>query len=558
MIISSISTLALGEIPDDLSQAEANPFQILLNNQDAQLIYLIEFEPYNENKQNTISGLPPIGAGAIGEFDFYYEGGIDNVYISDTGYITKPSESPANISYLPLTDNPLQFDVSIFNGDEFRGGLPSAGAIKVLNGDGSLDDLTNYYWGGRSVRVYAGSREFRRNQFSKIFDGLCRDVEASEDELIINLSDKSVLLETEFEQNLYDGTGDLEGGDDIANTPKPLAFGECKNVAPILVDAANLIYQVHDGSLQSIDAVYDKGVELTNAGNVSDITSTSVSAGYYKTQLNGGYIKLGGTPSGQITVDLKGDNSDTYITHPVDIADYLIRNKLGENSFDDTNIDAGALNSLKSEITLSTGLYISKRTSLKAMLDELLVPVHMYWTFTRQGMFTAGLFSPPSDPVLTIDSNDIDEEGFELLKIIDPAWRITVGYSKAWTVQKESDLATAATTDFRTFNSEEYRVVISENRQIRGKTLSAREVTFNTLLDNQADALEFLDRLEELYNYKRRVFKIKVLSPLFQVYLGQTVFLQMDRYGLDAGQNFLIVNISIDAETATTELELYG
>jgi hypothetical protein len=37
-------------------------------------------------------------------------------YFSDRGYITGASDSPAHTNYLPRTNNPLQIDVSVFNG----------------------------------------------------------------------------------------------------------------------------------------------------------------------------------------------------------------------------------------------------------------------------------------------------------------------------------------------------------------------------------------------------------------------------------------------------------
>ena len=39
-----------------------------------------------------------------------------------------------------------------------------------------------------------------------------------------------------------------------------------------LVDAANLIYQVHDGPVNAVPAVHDKGAAFTAAGDVADIT----------------------------------------------------------------------------------------------------------------------------------------------------------------------------------------------------------------------------------------------------------------------------------------------
>lgn len=554
--IRSLSELSIGELPDELDLSQPSNFRELLRDLEAQFIYLIELNPYNADKANTATWPAPLSTVAIGEFDFEYRGGLETVYISDVGYSTRTGETPANTTYLPLTSNPFQFEVSIMSGDEFRGGQPSFGSIRIENGDAELDAITDYYWGGRSVSVYAGQPGFTRSQFEKIFEGICTQPEYDEDQITINIADKSRILETEFQQDLYEGTGGLEGGADIEGSPKPLAYGECLNVSPVLIDAANLIYQVHDGSMESVDAVYDKGVALTSGGDVADITAASVSSGQFKTQLSGGYIKLGSSPVGRITADIKGDNNGGYISNIGAIVQRIVRTKLGSRSFSPATIDGAGFNRIDDAITGKVGIYVSDKTDAQQMLDMLITPVHGYWTFTRQGILTAGVIDAPGTPTFTIDQDQIEQ--IEVLDNIAPAWRISLGYARSWTQQSDDDIASAASTAFKTFIQEEYRKIILEDRNQRTKTAAAVEREFSSLFVDASDAADVLSRLESIYGVQRKKYQVRVKNLIFRVCVGDTVSLKMPRFGLDNGKSMLIVRASEDAETQTTILELWG
>ncbi len=556
--IRSISEIAIGELPAVLDASVPSPFAALLEDPEARIIYIIELYPYSEEKANTGSFPAPISSVAIGEFDFKYVGGVESIYISDAGYLTKPTDSPANTSYLPLTDNPFQFDVSILNGNEFRGGAPSFGSVRIKNGDKELDALMGYYWGGRSVKVYAGSPDFTRSQFVKIFDGLAQSVEGDEDEIIINLSDKQSILESNFEQNLYEGSGGLDGGEELAGKPKPLVYGACKNVPLTLVDSANLIYQVHDGSIEAVTKVFDRGVELTNEGDVADITGESVSASSFKTQLSGGYIKLGSNPDGRITANVQGDNTGGYVDEIGSITSRLLKTKLDLSNFSDEEIDQGALNAIDQSINSSLGFYTQDSTNLKAVIDALFVPAQCYWAFSRLGEFTGGVLGSPSSPSLTLTADNIEDDSFEVLNVIPPAWRVSIEYDRSWLVQNEDDMASGAATAQKDFAKQQYRKITTENRIVRGKTTNAYEVSFSTLIDSETDALAQIARFEQMYRSQRQVIRIKALKLLFRVFIGDVITLTLDRYGYESGKDFIITNVSEDIETASTTLELWG
>jgi hypothetical protein len=97
---------------------------------------------------------------------------------------------------------------------------------------------------------------------------------------------------------------------------KPIAWGKVENVAPPMVDHQKLIYQVNDGPIQEVLAVYDKGVALSAdtdegvGGVIPDLITfctTTPDAGEYTVCPRFGVIRLGSlTEDGTCTVTFWG------------------------------------------------------------------------------------------------------------------------------------------------------------------------------------------------------------------------------------------------------------
>jgi len=554
----SFGDLPYGAMDDTDSGAVADPFAALLLNQGVNLEYLVELSPFDASIAVESGGQAPYGGGTFGDIDFSYTGAETQEYLSAFGYTTNGSDTPSHTVYQPYLKNPFQFDVSILSGDEFRGGSVSFGALRILNGDAYFENYADYFWNGRAVNIYAGDPSFTRNQFSRIFSGVCGDIEYDEAEIIINIQDKTKVMQTEFLQSLYTGAGGLEGASNLEGKPKPLVYGEVKNVTLVPVDIGNNIYQVHDGSIEEVTAVYDRGVELNSQGDVADITAASVTGSHFKTQLSGGYIKLGGNPDGLITADVKGDNTGGYIDDAGAIISRILKTKLGSKSFSSADIDQGALNELDSTINSTVGIFIQNNTDAQKIVNELLIPLQCYWTFTRRGLFTAGVIDAPSTAIYTINENDVVDGKFSVIRVINPSWRIKAGYARSWTVQSVDNLAAAATDAYEQFTSKDYRTVLATDGVVKGRTASLSELEFNTLLINEADATSQLTRFKRIYGTKRTVYRVTVKNLLFRVYIGDTINIELNRFGLENGKSVLITGISEDAESGETELELWG
>ncbi|MGI4886096.1 MAG: hypothetical protein ACRYFR_14160 [Janthinobacterium lividum] len=551
------SVYALGDGDHRRWVGTKDPFAALAKNPDAELQYLVELYPYNDSTAlalKTVTIFP--GVMALGDYTLPYSGGEVKERLSDHGFITAPTDTDPNRLYLGRVTNPLQFDSSILSGGTFSGGSTSYGGIDIVNADGELDRFWSYHWAGRQVVVKAGGIGFAYDDFSPIFSGSVNSIDGNDSRIVLTIRDNRIKTDKPVRSAMYGGTGSLDGMAALTGQMKPLAYGVCKNVLPVLVEYATQTYQLHDGSLAAVDQVRDRGIILTYAGDVADIRTANPGANQYVTQLSGGYMRLGSTPAGQITADVQGDNADGFTTNSALLALKILKSKLGVYSFSSADIDEGSFARVAAVLMGAGGLYIDGDVTGSDVLDALLNNSGAYWTFTRQGMLFAGIVRTPDMP--TIDVRNIDIQGLTVKEVIPPAWRITVGYAPATQVQSETDLAGGVTSDVQNFVTQAYRTVTAEDSSVRQRNALSNELVFNTNLASLDDAKALLARLVAIYSVKRTVYQVTVYNALYRYFVGDTANLVYDRYGLSAGKPFLVVGISENAASIETTLELWG
>lgn len=558
MSLETYGELALGELPSQYDHSVLSPFQSLLDNPNTQFMYLVHLFPYDPNLRGVMLGSPPLGATALGEFDVPFLGGVTAVYLSDVGYTTKPTDTVPNRHFSALVDNPYQFEVSIMSGNDFGSGLPSFGSITIASENGDQDYLTDYYWGSRRILIKAGTIDQSFDTFTDVFDGLVNGIEADDERITLTIRDNKAKLDKELNFSQYAGTGGLNGGVDNTGNVKPLCYGEVKNIEPVAIDTINLVYQVHDGSIVAVDKVRDAGLELVFAGDVADINAAVVPAGHYVTQSSGGYFKLGSTPAGRITADVRGDNKGGYVNTIGGVVQRIVRNRLGLVSLSATEIDGGAFNRLDASIAGAVGVYIPDRISGSSILDDLINPVLGYWTFDRSGILTCGVIDAPAIETSSIDIKVIEESGVQILEEITPCWRIKVGYMPIGVDQGTDELAGAVSDADRAFLGSQYRFVTREDTSVYSQNPQAIERTFYTRLVNKSDAEAVLARLMIIYSVSRRKLKVPLVGGMFRYFVGDTTKITYPRHRLSQGKRMLVTGIAEDAETNQTTLELWG
>ncbi|WP_409264525.1 hypothetical protein [Pseudomonas sp. KCJK9000] len=222
--------------------------------------------------------------------------GLTTLYAATQGFISQAADTPSQTYFEGRLDVPLRFERSLIGQGEPVGQAALGwGDIEMINSDGYYDSLvTNSAVDGRRVTVKVGTADFAYGEFGVVFDGTARGWEVDEDRVRLLVRDFGYKLEIPVQRWLYSGEGGLAGDANVIGRPKPLLYGKCLNVSAVLIDATQLLYQVHDGNLRSIDAVYDRGALLNPNGG-------------YTVDLATGTFTLSAMPAGEITVDAVGE-----------------------------------------------------------------------------------------------------------------------------------------------------------------------------------------------------------------------------------------------------------
>jgi len=217
------------------------------------------------------------------------------------GLVTTPTDTPASTWYDARLKNPGSVKRDLFDAGSTSGrSRVGYGDLVLDNADGGLDALLTYGISGRSVILRRGLRGAAYPAgFTTRFAGTAEQPETSGTAIVIKLRDLQADLLLPFQPTKYVGDNALPAGlegvaEDLQGKPKPVTVGSVLNISPPCVNTDKLIYQVHDGALQSVDDVYDAGIALgqnldswqtTSLGFGTDPTR-ALAVGYFGTNLS--------------------------------------------------------------------------------------------------------------------------------------------------------------------------------------------------------------------------------------------------------------------------------
>jgi len=469
------------------------------------------------------------------------------LYFSDQGFTTEPDDTPANQHFEARVNQALNFQRSVFAGGKI-GGQSSIdfGEIRLNNTDGGLDYLQDYVIDGRKLVVRLGGRNFGYTDYGVVYNGTAQSMEVGNDEVVVSLRDYSTKFDTTLQASLYGGTGGADGGDDLAGKPKPVCLGECYNVTPVLVDAANLLYQVHDGQIEAVDAVYDNGSALT-------LTSE------YTVDASAGTITLLVNPTGQVTADVRGSKQGgTYVESAADIMRRLVT--VHGPLTDPTDLDTASFTALNSANASTLGIYVgSEQATLRDVLDQVANSIGAFYGFDRVGLFSVGVVTAPSGTAVAEFTND-DILSIDPQPTIQPTWRVRLGYKLNFTVQNDGQLAGVVSADptLYSFLTTQYRYATADDTGVQDVYPLAQDLQIDTLMVDAVEAQAEADRQQALLGVRRRIYTVQVKTQPFVLNLTDVVTLRTDRMGLQAGRDFRVLGLNEVADTSSVELTVWG
>ncbi len=531
---------------------------------DGSAQYLVEIDSLRGG-ENRSGGLWTLTEGPLAAVAGGVAASVASVQLrySDRHWMGSPTDADKpNVYYEGRLTGLLQIDRTLpVNSSQPRRVTRQIGEIEIANSDADLDTVSLNAIDGRQVRVLFGELMSAYANFRVVADVVGVAWERGDTSVKVLLRDRSYNLDRPLQTNLYAGTGSEEGAADIEGSPKPLAFGRVLNVTAVLIDSTNQIYQVHDGSIEAIDNVYDSGVALTpqsnlDIANYSALVSESVSAGNFATALSEGLFKLGTSPSGLVTADVRGDNTPTYVNTLHDIASRIVLDRAGLSP---TLFNAGTFAGA-SLIAGESGIYISsaETPTTSDVVSVLMGASGSWWGGARDGKLRAGRLSDPAprSPKLWLDQWDI--VALELEPSPDPYWRQRVGYEKNWTIQTDG-IAASVTSERRTFLANEYRFVSAFDNSVRARhTQAIDSPALPSLSANEVNAQALADSTLALHAIGRMILNVTIKREGYLVDLNDFVHLTWPRLGLNNGRMFAVVGIREDANEDLYVLRLWG
>jgi hypothetical protein len=370
-------------------------------------------------------------------------GTTKNVYFAK-GLASEGDLDPAN-PYILRLQEPFVHDTSIFGDNIPSETTISVGAAVINNVDGRLDYLLDYSWDSRQVTLKRGLPGAALGTYTTEFVGATVEVVATDTTLTIGMKDNSYKLEKVLQSTKYTGGGGAEGATDLKNKPKPILFGMARNITPVLIDAALLTFQIHDGALTSVDAVYDAGNTITFHADYATyalLIAANIPPGKYGTSLATGFMRLGAPMYGVMGVDATGQYN-TSTTIPA-LAQAVLTGRAG--------LVVGDLNTASfTECATDApypyeGLYFPEPTFLVTeFLETLASAINGFWYVNRAGLVTFRQFKFRT-PSASIRAEDIKSLGKSPSP--GPLHRVKVNWGKNSTVQGPEDF----TIPKQTFN----------------------------------------------------------------------------------------------------------
>lgn len=422
------------------------------------------------------------------------------------------------------------------------------GETTLMNLTGELDFLVDYAVDGREATLY---RVLDGGPPVELIRATTLRLVFEPEHISVRLRDPAELFNENHPREFYKGDNILPEGlegteDDIKGQPKPVVFGSVSNAAPTLVNSSKLIYQISAKPCKVIKA-WDNGAVLDNGGDytdLDDLQSNAPEPGEWKSYQ--GYLRLGASPVGGITVDattetLAGDTVLEIVT------------QIG-GTFCPNCVDS--LNSLG-----NIGYFLTSETTTMAMLDSISEGVGCYWRVAPSGEVR---MAPIPTPSLEADWMLPDYLVFSITRTQSgagenglPIHKISLNADKIETVQKE--LVGGAEPAHRARVAEEYRAVSTEDAEVKTRHPMAQEWEIASHLKNLPDAQAVADHLLSLMSVRRDTVEVEVALPeLTDFDVLQTVRLHHRKLGYQNGRNMLIIGITLDSERDAATLNLWG
>ncbi len=531
--------------------------------------YTIEIEAYAGDPAGAPSFEPDVAGLYPGAADPtpFAAGATVAVYFSDRSYTTEPDDDPANTFFDARLNVPLMIARSVpLTPEAGTRAVRQIGLIEIANADGAQDSVGDLAIDARPVTVKRGLRTAGFDTFDTLFVGTGVKWERSPEILRLMVRGRDYLFEQPLQPVLYGGTGGADGGAELKGKPKPLTFGLCRDVAAVPVQQNALIYQLHDGRIRSVEAVYDRAQALdfdADYASYAALAAATIAPGEYATCLSGGYIRLGGTPVGIVTADLRGDAAIAYGGFTANAASIARRVMLSRGGQSAADLDEDGIAATAGNIAGIVGTHFAEPVTVGAALDTICAGAFLWWGSLRDGRFTIRRVQAPGRPRYAIAATDIlgDIELPGLPESVDPCnWRRRVNYRRCWTPQAGTEIDNAnLTAARRDFVRETYRTTtVADSTRVVRNLLAADPAPIASAFDAEHDAAALAANLLSIFAAGRKLYRFPIRAGGHGIDVDDTLRVTHPRHGLADGKDLRVLAMDERHHDRMVDLLLFG
>lgn len=235
----------------------------------------------------------------------------------------------------------------------------------------------------------------------------------------------------------YAGTGGEAGEAGLRGKWKPYVAGACTNVAPILIDPAKWVYQVHAYGPCPITAVYENALTLgapkATVATYAELIALTLGDGEWAAAPAVGMFRLKNEPAGKITADVGSAASPGGVARSL-----MLRAGIGS-----AKIDA----SVAAANDRAYDLYVTDQASILDLVRDAALAAGRYLIADSTGkFFLAPITSTKAPGVLTskrsayplVIPDSITQEPTSL-----PAYKVRIGHTRVWAVHSYGEISPA-------------------------------------------------------------------------------------------------------------------
>lgn len=462
------------------------------------------------------------------------------------------------------------------DGATFGAGTNDFGELRLNNLDGRYDWLADAWTDGRPVRVLIGDDADAYDTFAEVFVGVVAAVEVDIAEVVIRIHDTfSEALDQPLSDDVFAGTGGVEGADTLKDQAVAVLAGRAFNVPLDLTDAALGVCVVCDTGPVVFEQVRVRGDDITPGvaqASLAALLSTAPASGVYDwypgSASERAAVRFGSALDGQVTADVMTGATAADRTAAQVAALLGARAGIVFNADDLAALDVAN--------SAEVGGWWRGTDRIRQALDAVAATVGAGYWQDRTGEWRIQRIEAPGTPVAVFASLSLDRPGALNegdIRTIKPLftgraegglqpWEVTLRFARNYSVQGKDSLADSAGTaeEKDRYATEWLEASTGEDAAVRAAHPLSVPMQADTLFAHRADAEAETHRRQDLYADRRRFLAGVTMTPVLTnlVDLGVTVTVEHPRLGLSAGRNVRVPGMYLNLLALTADLTVWG